>query len=70
MTKTESKEWPNGSTPWGTTAEVAAYLHVTPSTLCRLRASGEGPKWAALTAHTPRYHRDDVDEWMRLRKVS
>ncbi|MCL1923908.1 MAG: helix-turn-helix domain-containing protein [Propionibacteriaceae bacterium] len=69
MTEEKQPIWPRGSTPWGNTAEVAVYLRVNPSTLSRLRGTGEGPPWVAVTAGTPRYHIDDVDEWLRSRKA-
>jgi len=61
--------WPNGPTPWGTASDVSAYLNVSTATLCRMRASGMGPAWAALTDHAPRYHIQDVDAWLDSRKA-
>ena len=51
-------------TPWMTTEEVRAYLGgISHSTLHRYRRKG-------LPAHvigdrSPRYHRDEVDAWIR-----
>jgi hypothetical protein len=47
-----------------TTAEVARSLRVNPSTLCRWRAQGIGPKVVWLAKGVPRYVRDDVDAWL------
>ena len=65
----ESRAWPNGSTPWGTAAEVAAYLSISTATLSRMRSGGVGPRWAALTDHAPRYDIHDVDAWLESRKA-
>ena len=67
---TEPGAWPNGPTPWGTPAEVARYLGTSQATLCRMRAKGDGPRWAALTDHCARYHVADVEAWMESRKAA
>lgn len=43
-----------------TSAEVARLLRVDPSTLCRWRASGLGPRVTWLSPSIPRYQRVDV----------
>jgi len=48
-----------------TSAEVARALKVSPSTLCRWRQSGLGPRVTWLTPTCPRYRRTDVDGWLR-----
>jgi predicted DNA-binding transcriptional regulator AlpA len=48
-----------------TTAEVAALLKVSRSTLSRWRSVGIGPRVTWLTANIPRYQRADVVEWLR-----
>jgi predicted DNA-binding transcriptional regulator AlpA len=48
-----------------TTAEVAALLKVSRSTLSRWRSAGAGPRVTWLTANIPRYQRADVVEWLR-----
>ncbi|UPK75533.1 helix-turn-helix domain-containing protein [Nocardioidaceae bacterium SCSIO 66511] len=48
-----------------TSAEVAEWLRVSPSTLCRWRREGHGPRVTWLSEGCPRYRRDDVDVWLR-----
>jgi predicted DNA-binding transcriptional regulator AlpA len=47
-----------------TTRDVAKALKVTPSTLCRWRAQGVGPRVFWLGEATPRYRTSDVIEWL------
>ena len=47
-----------------TTAEVAKALKVTPSTLCRWRATGKGPRVYWLSPDSPRYRQSDVVAWL------
>lgn len=47
-----------------TSKEVARALKVSPSTLCRWRQSGLGPRVTWLTPTCPRYGRADVDGWL------
>lgn len=47
-----------------TTAEVARALKVTPSTLCRWRARGIGPRVFWVGDKIPRYRRTDVVAWL------
>ncbi|GAB3077869.1 helix-turn-helix transcriptional regulator [Pedococcus soli] len=47
-----------------TTAEVADLLSVTPSTLCRWRQQGMGPRVAWLSPSIPRYQLSDVTAWI------
>ena len=47
-----------------TTAEVAELLSVTPSTLCRWRQQGMGPRFAWLSPNIPRYQLSDVTAWI------
>ena len=49
-----------------TTAEVARALKVAPSTLCRWRAQGVGPRVFWLGEATPRYREADVVAWLEL----
>ena len=48
-----------------TSLEVARALKVSPSTLCRWRQSGLGPRVTWLTPSCPRYRRADVDGWLK-----
>lgn len=47
-----------------TSSEVARLLAVAPSTLCRWRAEGKGPRVYWLGVASPRYREDDVLEWL------
>jgi excisionase family DNA binding protein len=51
-------------TPWMTTDEVAEYVKVPTDTVRSWRYRGVGPAGHRTGRHV-RYHRDDVDEWMR-----
>lgn len=48
-----------------TSVEVAQALRVAPSTLCRWRQSGQGPRVTWLSPFCPRYQQKDVDAWLR-----
>ena len=48
-----------------TTTEVAALLRVDPSTICRWRSSGHGPKVTWLSPSIPRYQRAHLLEWLQ-----
>ncbi|GAA2236582.1 hypothetical protein GCM10010413_41220 [Promicromonospora sukumoe] len=47
-----------------TTEEVAAWLKVAPSTVCRWRMAGKGPRVTWLSPSLPRYRRDHVATWL------
>jgi hypothetical protein len=47
-----------------TTEEVAGLLRVNPSTVCRWRLSGRGPRVTWLSAKIPRYQKADVLDWV------
>jgi hypothetical protein len=47
-----------------TTEEVASLLRVNPSTVCRWRLAGSGPRVTWLSAKIPRYQKADVLEWV------
>ena len=47
-----------------TSGEVARILNVAPSTLCRWRATGQGPRVYWLGTASPRYRVDDILEWL------
>ena len=47
-----------------TSKEVARILNVAPSTLCRWRADGTGPRVYWLGKASPRYCVDDIVEWL------
>lgn len=45
-------------------AEVAKILAIAPSTLCRMRQSGTGPRCVWVTDHTPRYRESDILDYV------
>ncbi|WP_418275020.1 helix-turn-helix transcriptional regulator [Isoptericola jiangsuensis] len=47
-----------------TTEEVAAWLKVAPSTVCRWRLAGRGPRVTWLSPSPPRYRRTDIAAWL------
>lgn len=47
-----------------TSREVAVALQVSPSTLCRWRQTGLGPRVTWLSPTCPRYRRTDVEVWL------
>lgn len=47
-----------------TSGEVAKALKITPSTLCRWRATGKGPRVYWLSPDSPRYRLADVVTWL------
>lgn len=48
-----------------TSSEVAEWIRVSPSTLCRWRRAGRGPRVTWLSEGCPRYRRADVETWLR-----
>jgi excisionase family DNA binding protein len=50
-----------------TEEQVAKLLTVSVSTVKRLRASGQGPRYLRISERVVRYRRRDVDEWMQRR---
>lgn len=51
-------------TPWMNTDAAGAYLSVSPRTLAVWRCEGKGPRWHSV-GRLVRYHRDDLDAFMR-----
>ncbi len=47
-----------------TSEEVADWIRISQSTLCRWRQRGEGPRVTWLSAKCPRYRRTDVETWL------
>lgn len=50
--------------PWMKTDQAAEYLQVSPGTLRNWRVDGHGPR-ASTVGRVVRYHRDDLDAFMR-----
>ncbi|WP_309063295.1 helix-turn-helix domain-containing protein [Streptomyces sp.] len=47
-----------------TTEEVATWLKVAPSTVCRWRLAGKGPRVTWLSPSLPRYRKADLLAWL------
>lgn len=47
-----------------TSSEVAKWIRVSESTLCRWRQRGMGPRVTWMTPTCPRYRRLDVEQWL------
>lgn len=47
-----------------TSKEVAGWIRVSESTLCRWRQRGMGPRVTWMTPTCPRYRRLDVEQWL------
>ena len=45
------------------TEQAAQYLKLSPSTLAKLRLSGNGPQFLRLAGRSIRYRRSDLDAW-------
>lgn len=52
-------------TPWLDSEGAGEYLGCTPATLKTWRARGEGPPYHVLNGKLVRYHRDDLDAFVR-----
>lgn len=52
------------------TAQVAAWLSVSKSTLVRWRQSGEGPAVYWLAEGVPRYRAADIEAWLAARTTA
>lgn len=55
--------------PWMDTAAAAAYIGSTCNTLRAWRARGRGPKFSNIRTRMVRYHRDDLDAFVRGESV-
>jgi hypothetical protein len=51
--------------PWFDTDGAAIYLGSTPGTVKTWRANGEGPKYHLIHNKSVRYHKDDLDRFVR-----
>jgi excisionase family DNA binding protein len=49
---------------WLTPNQTAAYLHIHPETLYKLRAAGQGPPSHRIGPRSVRYRRSDVDTYV------
>lgn len=53
------------ASPWLDGEQAAAYLGSTAGTLKNWRATGQGPKYHVIQSRMIRYHRDDLDAFVR-----
>jgi hypothetical protein len=53
------------SSPWMDSGAAAGYLGTTAGTLKNWRATGKGPKYHVVQDRLVRYHRDDLDGFVR-----
>lgn len=51
--------------PWLSTTQAAEYLGSSPATLKNWRSSGEGPSYHTCNGRLIRYHREDLDRFVR-----
>lgn len=51
--------------PWFDSEGAGGYLGCTPGTLKTWRARGEGPRYHVINGKLVRYHRDDLDAYVR-----
>ncbi|MGO4957389.1 helix-turn-helix transcriptional regulator [Luteococcus sp. Sow4_B9] len=65
MTTTLTKPATGIVSDYLTSEELAAWIRVSPSTLCRWRKTGQGPRCTWLSPTCPRYLRADVEAWLR-----
>lgn len=53
------------SSPWLDSEAAAAYLGTTAGTMKNWRATGKGPRYHIVQDRLVRYHRQDLDEFVR-----
>lgn len=51
--------------PWLDSEQAADYLGSTAGTLKNWRATGQGPKYHVIQSRLVRYHREDLDAFVR-----
>lgn len=51
--------------PWFAPDDAATYLGLSVRGLEDMRAKGTGPRFHKVGARVVRYHRDDLDAWLR-----
>jgi hypothetical protein len=56
-------------TQWLTPAQAAAHLKLGVSTLAKMRMANEGPAWSRPLENAVRYRREDLDAFMRSKRV-
>lgn len=53
------------ASPWFDSEGAGEYLGCAPATLKTWRARGEGPPYRVINGKLVRYHRDDLDAYVR-----
>lgn len=59
------EEFRRAASPWLDTDAAAAYLGSTAGTLKNWRAAGKEPRYHVVQDRLVRYHRDDLDAFVR-----
>lgn len=65
MAQSSAAKTADVESPWLDTEEAAAYIGSTLNTLRAWRARGRGPKFHNIRTRMIRYHRDDLDDFIR-----
>lgn len=64
-TNADSNNQPSFLSPWMDTEKAALYIDCKPATLKTWRGDGEGPRYYAVSRRLVRYHKDDLDAFLR-----
>jgi hypothetical protein len=59
------EELARAQSPWMDSEGAAAYLGASPGTMKTWRATGKGPRYHVVQDRLVRYHRDDLDAFVR-----
>lgn len=59
------QELARAQTPWLDSEGAAAYLGTKPGTMKTWRAEGKGPRYHVIQGRLVRYHREQLDEFVR-----
>ncbi len=59
------EELARAQSPWLDSEEAAAYLGTKAGTMKTWRAEGKGPRYHVVQNRLVRYHRDELDEFVR-----
>ena len=59
------EELTRAQSPWLDSAAAAAYLGTKPGTMKTWRSEGKGPRYHVVQDRLVRYHRDELDDFVR-----
>lgn len=59
------EELARAQSPWLDSDGAAAYLGTAPGTMKTWRANGKGPRYHVVQDRLVRYHRDELDDFVR-----